>query len=101
MAPDAVAARLTRLWAESTKPWVTVVDAGSRYDALAGLLEDSGLPVFRTVDAAMRALGRWYEARRRALTRYRSATFRTPRRIAYFRSSTRSWKPSFSMTPAR
>lgn len=63
MAPDAVAARLTRLWAESTKPWVTVVDAGSRYDALAGLFEDSGLPVFRTVDAAMGALGRWYEAR--------------------------------------
>lgn len=64
-APDAVAARLTRLWAESTKPWVAVVDAGSRYDALAGLLEAGGLPVFRTVDTALRALGRWYEARRR------------------------------------
>ena len=32
---------------------------------------------------------------------YRSATLMMPRRIAYFRSSTRSWKPSFSMTVAR
>jgi acyl-CoA synthetase (NDP forming) len=64
-APDAVAARLARLWAESTKPWVTVVDAGTRYDPLARRLEDGGLPVFRTVDTAMRTLGRWYEARRR------------------------------------
>jgi acyl-CoA synthetase (NDP forming) len=63
-APDAIAARLARLWAGSTKPWVTVVDAGSRYDVLAGLLEDAGLPVFRTGDAAMWALARWFEGRR-------------------------------------
>ena len=32
---------------------------------------------------------------------YRSATLMMPRRMAYLRSSTRSWKPSFSMTVAR
>jgi len=65
LAPAAIAARLIRLWAESTKPWVVVVDAGPRYDPLVHRLEEGGLPVFRTVDTAMRVLARWYEARRR------------------------------------
>ena len=62
-APDAIAARLVGLWAGTTKPWVAAVDAGERYDALAGLLEEGGIPTFRTVDRAVRALGRWYTAR--------------------------------------
>ena len=61
-APDGIAARLVRLWATSTKPWVAVVDAGSLYDPLAHRLEDGGVPTFRTVDVAMRTLGRWYDA---------------------------------------
>ncbi len=63
-ASGGVAARLLRLWASSSKPWVAVVDAGPLYDPLVRILEAGGLPVFRTVDVAMRTLGRWYEARR-------------------------------------
>ena len=56
-APGAIASRLVDLWRRTTKAWVTVVDAGPRYDPLAGALEAGGLPVFRTADAALRALG--------------------------------------------
>ena len=61
-APDGIAARLVRLWATSDKPWVVVVDAGPLYDPLCRLLEDGGLPTFRTVDNAVRTLDRWYAA---------------------------------------
>jgi acyl-CoA synthetase (NDP forming) len=64
-APEAIAARLVRLWATTTKPWVAVVDAGGLYDPLVRLLEDGGIPVFRTADLAVRSLGRWYVAGRR------------------------------------
>jgi acyl-CoA synthetase (NDP forming) len=63
-APDGIVARLVRLWATSDKPWVVVVDAGPLYDPLCRLLEDGGLPTFRTVDVAVRTLGRWYTAAR-------------------------------------
>ena len=58
-APDAVAAGLSRLCAESHKPWVTVVDAGAAYDPLAARLEDAGIPVFRSMDRALTALATW------------------------------------------
>jgi acyl-CoA synthetase (NDP forming) len=58
-APDGIAARLVRLWASSNKPWVAVVDAGPLYDPFCRLLEDGGVPTFRTADAAMRSLDRW------------------------------------------
>ncbi len=64
-ASGGIAERLLGLWATSSKPWVAVVDAGPLYDPLVRILEDGGLPVFRTVDVAMQTLGRWYEARRR------------------------------------
>ena len=61
-AEDATAAgslgpRLARLWAATTKAWVVVVDGGRIYDPLADYLEAEGLPVFRTSDRALRALG--------------------------------------------
>lgn len=61
-AEDAAAAgslgpRLARLYAATTKAWVVVVDGGRLYDPLADMLEGAGLPVFRTVDRALRALG--------------------------------------------
>jgi acyl-CoA synthetase (NDP forming) len=61
-APTSVASRLAALWAESTKPWVVVVDAGSRYDPLAARIQEAGIPVFRTADAALRALDRFCRA---------------------------------------
>lgn len=57
--PASVASRLAALWTESNKPWVTVVDAGSRYDPLAARIQQAGIPVFRTADAALRALDRF------------------------------------------
>ena len=56
-APGAIAPRLVDLWHRTGKAWVTVVDAGPRYDPLARALEAGGIPTFRTADAALRALG--------------------------------------------
>ncbi|HSN85514.1 MAG TPA: CoA-binding protein, partial [Thermoanaerobaculia bacterium] len=57
--PGALADRLARLFAESPKAWVAVVDAGAPYDPLVRVLEEQGIPVFRTVDRAMMALERY------------------------------------------
>lgn len=51
-----IAARLAKVWGETIKPWVTVVDAGPRYDALAATIAEAGIPVFRTADAALRTI---------------------------------------------
>jgi acyl-CoA synthetase (NDP forming) len=56
---DGLAARYGRLMAESSKPWVCVVDSGPLYDALASALESRGVPTFRTADRALSALGLW------------------------------------------
>ncbi len=60
--PDAIAARLARLWHETTKPWVAVVDAGPLYDPFTGLLDAAGIPTFGTADAATRALAAFCDA---------------------------------------
>jgi len=52
-----VARLLHVLWARTSKPWVTVVDGGARYDPLARFLEAGGIPTFRTADSALRVLG--------------------------------------------
>ncbi len=57
--PEAVAGRLARLFAASPKAWVAVIDAGPLYDPLVRALEEKGVPVFRTIDRAMRALERY------------------------------------------
>jgi acyl-CoA synthetase (NDP forming) len=54
------------LMAASAKPWVAAVDAGIPYDTLARTLEARGVPVFRTVDRALRMLNIWMAARRGA-----------------------------------
>jgi acyl-CoA synthetase (NDP forming) len=56
-APEALGPRLARLYATTTKAWVVVVDGGALYDPLAALLEGAGVPVFRSADRALRALG--------------------------------------------
>jgi acyl-CoA synthetase (NDP forming) len=61
--PDAIAARLVGLWQRTTKAWVAVVDAGPLYDPLVRVLEFGGIPVFRTADAALRALAAVVERR--------------------------------------
>ena len=56
-APGSVGPRLARLFAATGKAWVAVVDGGALYDPLAVLLEAAEVPVFRTADRALRALG--------------------------------------------
>jgi len=51
-------ARLAGLRRGQDKPFVVVVDAGAAYDPMAAALEVAGIPVFRTMDRAMRALAR-------------------------------------------
>ena len=57
-APDGLLAGLARLRVMHTKPFVVVVDAGAAYDPLAARFEEAGIPTFRTVDRALRALAR-------------------------------------------
>ncbi len=47
----------------SKKPLVMVVDSGSLYDHMATGLEESGLPVFRSADQAVRVLGKYVQTR--------------------------------------
>ncbi len=54
--PGSQGGRLLRLAGETDKPLVAVVDSGRLYDPLAELLERGGLPVFRKIDRASRAL---------------------------------------------
>ena len=54
--PDSIAHRLARLFAESPKPLVVVIDAAEPYAALVGFLRSRGTPVFRRADEAISAL---------------------------------------------
>ena len=56
---EAVAARLVAAAAESDKASIAVVDSGALYDPLAARLEQGGLPTFRSMDRAVRLLGRY------------------------------------------
>ncbi len=44
---------------EITKPVIVVVDSGSEYDAMANVLLQGGVPVFRSADTAMLVLNKW------------------------------------------
>ena len=53
---DSVASRLARLFDEQRKPWVVAIDGGLLYDTMAAQLQRAGVPVFRSVDRALRLL---------------------------------------------
>ncbi len=59
-ATDSLASRLIRLWHESVKPWVIVIDGGPVYDPLAQLLRENGIPVFRIADRAIRLFHQFF-----------------------------------------
>jgi acyl-CoA synthetase (NDP forming) len=59
--PESVAKRLPTVAAEHDTPLVAVVDSGRRFDAMAGVLEADGLPVFRSADRAVRVLTKWVD----------------------------------------
>jgi hypothetical protein len=53
--------RLASLAAHPT-PWMAVVDAGRLYDPMADHLEAAGIPVVRSMDRAVRLLGRYVDS---------------------------------------
>ena len=59
-----VVERLDRLWRKVDKPWVAAVDAGPRYDVMARRLGELGVPVFRSIDRAVRVLSALVDPRR-------------------------------------
>jgi acyl-CoA synthetase (NDP forming) len=61
-APGSLPTRLAAL-ATHPKPWVAVIDAGRLYDPMADRLEEAGVPVLRSMDRALRLLGRYAAAR--------------------------------------
>ncbi len=62
-AENSVAMRLVRLKDQVDKPWVVAVDGGPLYDPMARLLEEHGIPTFRTADRALRLLTRFCGAK--------------------------------------
>ncbi|HRX84601.1 MAG TPA: acetate--CoA ligase family protein [Phycisphaerae bacterium] len=61
-----LAHRLPQIFAETSKPIVVAIDAGPLYDPLAHAIREGGVPVFRSADDAVRALGRYLCHRTRA-----------------------------------
>lgn len=57
--PECLAQRVAKLFRESTKPVVFVIDAGPLYDPMARIVRAAGVPVFRSSDQAIRSLGRY------------------------------------------
>jgi acyl-CoA synthetase (NDP forming) len=62
-----IAQRLARLQHDLPRPWVAVVDGGTLYDSMALLLEEHGVPTFRTADRALRMLERFCRWRLQAM----------------------------------
>jgi acyl-CoA synthetase (NDP forming) len=54
-----LAHRLPRIFRETSKPLVVVIDSGSLYDPMAHAIRAGGVPVFRSADSAVRALARY------------------------------------------
>jgi acyl-CoA synthetase (NDP forming) len=55
-APGSQPRLMVDIIAQSAKPAVVVVDSGRRYDPMCRLIEAEGIPVFRKIDRAARAL---------------------------------------------
>ncbi len=56
-APGSLVNRLAKLLPETRKPLLVSIDSGVLYDPMARACEEKGLPVFRSADNALRALG--------------------------------------------
>jgi acyl-CoA synthetase (NDP forming) len=54
--PDSLAQELLRLFRETAKPFVVNVDSGRLYDDFVCVLQRGGIPVYRKIDRAARAL---------------------------------------------
>jgi acyl-CoA synthetase (NDP forming) len=67
--PASVGRRLAEVIRRTAKPVVVNIDGGSLYDPLAAMMQEEGVPVFRRSDEALRFLGKYVQAGRRALRR--------------------------------
>ena len=69
--PDEIASdgslpnRLARVLPDTDKPIVVSIDSGTLYDPMAQAIEERGVPVFRSADDALRAMGRYVEQKLR------------------------------------
>ena len=62
-APESMVQRLPPLVARSEKPIIAVVDSGRLFDPVVAHLEAEAVPVFRSSDLALAALGRYIAGR--------------------------------------
>lgn len=60
-----IARLLPKVAADHDTPVVAIVDSGTLFDPMVGVLEAGGLPVFRAADRAVRVLCRWVDVRLR------------------------------------
>jgi len=57
LAQNSIVQMLVKLRAESSKPWIVVVDAGEKYAPMVNALMAADIPVFSQMDHAMRLFG--------------------------------------------
>ena len=60
---DSVPKMLIALAEKTKKPMVVALDSGRLYDPMVEMLEGAGIPVFRRIDRAMRALSAYVTGR--------------------------------------
>ncbi len=60
--PESQASRMIKIIQASAKPAVVVVDSGRLYDPMCRMIEQAGIPVFRKIDRAARALATFCQA---------------------------------------
>ncbi len=60
-APHGFARRYIDLFKRCEKPFVAVIDAGAHFDEICTFMQKAGIPVFRSGDRAMNALGRYVQ----------------------------------------
>jgi len=61
--PGSLPNRLARVLATASKPIVACIDSGALFDPMATMLEEGGVPTFRSADAAVRTIGLYVEGR--------------------------------------
>jgi len=61
--PSSTPARLIEIFKATDKPFVVNIDAGLEYDAMAAMLAEAGVPVFRQCDDAVKFMRRFVGAR--------------------------------------
>jgi acyl-CoA synthetase (NDP forming) len=63
--PSSTPSRLIEIFKATDKPFVVNIDAGLEYDAMAAMLAEAGVPVFRQCDDAVKFMRRFVGSRLR------------------------------------